>query len=63
METEDHSAVVCMVKNSGPSKEPCGTPYQSVIYLTQCTNFLQTDAYFLKRRKPNLCLSRYFIPI
>ena len=59
VETRDNSAEWCSVssKSTGPSTEPCGTPYESV------TLSEKRPAPILQiGRKPNLSLARYSIP-
>ena len=42
------SGVVYKVKSTGPSTEPCGTPYESVT-LSEKVLFSQTGAYFANK--------------
>ena len=42
------SGVVYRVKSTGPSTEPCGTPYES---LTKCIQFLRIGAYCVNKKK------------
>ena len=52
VKTRDNSAgVVYKVKSTGPSTEPCGTPYESMTYLKKCLKFLRSGAYFLNKKK------------
>ena len=45
------SGVVYRIKRIGPRIEPCGTPYESVTYLTDCPQFLRIGAYFASKKK------------
>ena len=44
------SGLVYKVKSTGPSTEPCGTPYESVT-LSECLYFLLIGAYFANKKK------------
>ena len=61
VKTRDNSAEWCSVRGTGPSTEPCGT-YESVT-LSELLYFLRIGAYFANKKKPNLSLARYSIPI
>ena len=50
VKTRDNSAEWCSVKGTGPSTEPCGTPYESVT-LSECLYFLRIGAYFTNKKK------------
>ena len=45
------SGVVYKVKSTGPSTEPCGTPYESVTLSEKVCLFLRTGAYFANKKK------------
>ena len=55
------SGVVYKVKSTGPSTEPCVTPYESVALSDSVFNFYGLVP--ILQRKPNFSLARYFIPI
>ena len=58
------SGVVYEVKSSGPSTEPCGTPYESMPLSDKVSLiFLWIGVYLAIRRKPIVYLPRYAIPI
>ena len=53
-----------IVKNTGPSTEACGTPYESLTLSEKGSLILYGMVLILQvRRKPNLSLARYSIPI
>ena len=63
LEIIELSGVVYKVKSTGPSTEPCGTPYESVTLSEKCLYFFHGLVPILQiRRKPNLSLARYSIP-
>ena len=45
------SGIVHKVKISGPSTEPCGTPYQSVAFSDECLQLFRIEAYFSSKKK------------
>ena len=51
LEIIELSGVVYKVKSTGPSTEPCGTPYESVTLSEKCLYFLRTGAYFANKKK------------
>ena len=55
------SGVVYKVKRTGPSTEPRGIPYESVTLTV--FKFYGLVPILQIRRKPNLSLARYSIPI
>ena len=57
------SGVVHGVKITGPSTQPCGTPYESVTLYDSVFNFYGFVPILQIIRKPNLSLPRYSIPI
>ena len=59
------SGVVYRLKNTGPSMEPRGTPYESVTLSDRVSFFYGLVPILQVRRKPNLTLPicGYSIPI
>ena len=58
------SGVVYKVKSTGTSTEPCGTTYESVTLSEKVSLiFYGLEPILQIRRKPNLSLARYSIPI
>ena len=45
------SGVVYKVKSTGPSTEPCGTPYESVTLSELVSLIWRIGAYFSKKKK------------
>ena len=45
------SGVVYKVKSTGPSTEPCGTPYESVTLSEKKSLIFRTGAYFANKKK------------
>ena len=55
------SGVVYKVKSTGPSTEPCETPYESVTSFEKSVfNFYGLVPILQIRRKPNLSMARYY---
>ena len=62
LEMIELSAVVYRVKNTGPSSEPCGTPYESVTLSDRVSLIFYGLVPILQiRRKPNLSLPKYYL--
>ena len=54
------SGVVYRIKSTGPSTEPCGTPYESLTLSDRLSLLFCGLVPILQvRRKPNLTLPRY----